>query len=145
VDVTIRRATPDDARTLVALWDEAYEHERSSDGVDLVERALGDDHLVCMVAVDAERVIGSLIAAFDGWRGNLYRLAVVPTYRRRGIARQLLAATEPALGDLGARRVTAIVDVHDDRAVGFWEAHGYGRDPDAVRHVGHVGPSAATT
>jgi ribosomal protein S18 acetylase RimI-like enzyme len=132
----IRRATVDDAAALVALWDGAYAHERSPDGLDAVTRALQDDHLVCVVAVDDDRIIGSLLVAFDGWRGNLYRLAVAPAHRRHGVARELLAHGERALRELGAARRVAIVDARNDAARAFWSAHGYEPDPDAVRYVG---------
>ncbi|HEX5371017.1 MAG TPA: GNAT family N-acetyltransferase [Dehalococcoidia bacterium] len=34
-------------------------------------------------------VVGTFIVTFDGWRGNMYRLAVLPSLHRRGIARRL--------------------------------------------------------
>ncbi len=50
VMVEYRRASARDAGALVAPWDEAYAHGRSDDGVARLERALADDHLVCVVA-----------------------------------------------------------------------------------------------
>jgi ribosomal protein S18 acetylase RimI-like enzyme len=36
--------------------------------------------------------VGTLVAAWDGWRGNMYRLAVLPEHRRAGIGRELVDA-----------------------------------------------------
>lgn len=35
-------------------------------------------------------MVGSLIAAWDGWRGSFYRLAVLPERRREGLLTMLL-------------------------------------------------------
>jgi ribosomal protein S18 acetylase RimI-like enzyme len=134
--VEIRRASGRDATALVTLWDNAYVHGRSDDGLALVERALADDHLVCVVAEVDSTIVGSVVAGFDGWRGNLYRLAVAPEQRGQGIAQQLLAEAHRALRGLGAGRITAIVDQENAPAVRFWEASGYRLDADAVRYVG---------
>ena len=42
-----------------------------------------------------DRVVGTVIAGWDGWRAHLYRLAVAPDLRGRGIARQLLPVKDP--------------------------------------------------
>lgn len=69
-------------------------------------------------------MIGSLIAAWDGWRGSFYRLAVHPDHRRRGIGTALLREGERRLRARGAVRLTAILAGADPVAAGFWEAVG---------------------
>ena len=58
---------------------------------------------------DAGLIVGAVIAGWDGWRGNIYRLAVDAGHRRRGIGLQLVRAAEQYLHDCGVRRVTALV------------------------------------
>ena len=79
-------------------------------------------------------VVGTLIAAWDGWRGNMYRLAVEPGRRRRGIARALVDAGHAYLRSRGARRVTALVGRGQEEAAALWLAAGYEVD-DVDRHV----------
>jgi ribosomal protein S18 acetylase RimI-like enzyme len=81
-----------------------------------------------LVAVQGNHVIGTLIAGWDGWRGNFYRLAVHPDYQRQGLARRLVAEGEKALQDKGCVRIGAIVVDDHDHAVGFWQTLGYERD-----------------
>ena len=81
------------------------------------------------------RVVGSIIGTFDGWRGNFYRLAVHPDYRRQGVARALVVEVERWLARQGAKRITALVEKEHARATGFWTAVGYGVDPRIARHV----------
>ena len=89
-----------------------------------------------LVAENGDReIVGMLIAGWDGWRGNMYRLAVHPRHRRQGIARRLLDAGEEHLRRLGARRVTALVGYDDEVAGAFWDAAGYPVDQEIGRRV----------
>ena len=88
-----------------------------------------------LVAEDAGRLVGTLIAGWDGWRGNMYRLAVLPAYRRQGVATALVGEAERRLRALGARRITALVISDHDWATGFWRAAGYELDERMARFV----------
>jgi ribosomal protein S18 acetylase RimI-like enzyme len=61
--------------------------------------------------------------------GRLYRLAVAPAWRRRGVGSRLLDEAGSRLRELGARRVGAMVIAEHDDAVAFWVARGYDADP----------------
>jgi hypothetical protein len=43
-----------------------------------VERLLEDGDGALLVAEADGRVVGAIVAGWDGWRGNMYRLAVLP-------------------------------------------------------------------
>jgi ribosomal protein S18 acetylase RimI-like enzyme len=88
-----------------------------------------------LVAQLDRRIVGSLIAVWDGWRGNLYRLTVHPTCRRQGIAHQLVAAGENHLRAVGAARISALVWRKDDRAVRTWLSASYELDEGTGRFV----------
>jgi predicted N-acetyltransferase YhbS len=59
----------------------------------------------------------------------MYRLAVRPDVRRRGLAATLVRAGEDRLRALGCRRVTALVVDVDAGAADFWTHVGYDRYP----------------
>jgi ribosomal protein S18 acetylase RimI-like enzyme len=88
-----------------------------------------------LVAKSGGRVIGAVIAGWDGWRGNIYRLAVAEEERRRGVGLLLVRAAEESLRERGARRVTALVAREDLPAARLWEAAGYERDAYVDRFV----------
>jgi ribosomal protein S18 acetylase RimI-like enzyme len=91
------------------------------------------DRGALIVAEEDGRVVGSVIAGWDGWRGAIYRLAVGPSLRRRGLGQALLGAAEERLAGLGARRMHAIVVESNDDAVAFWTASDWGHQAGQLR------------
>lgn len=83
-------------------------------------------------------MVGTLIAAWDGWRGNMYRLAVRDDHRRQGVGTALVRAGEDYLRGRGAHRVTALVAFEDEPAAGFWDSAGYPRDNQIGRRVSNL-------
>ncbi|MDA0163764.1 GNAT family N-acetyltransferase [Solirubrobacter ginsenosidimutans] len=133
----IRNATSHDFPAVLALWGEARSgHAETEDTLEAIERL--DDGALLVYESDQE-IVGALIAAFDGWRGNMYRLAVTPGHRRAGIARRLVEAGETRLKAQGAPKVTALVGRGDTQAEGLWRAAGYKDDVEIGRWVRALG------
>jgi len=118
------------------LWTESRsEHASTPDRLEDVERLVADSPAALLVAERDGEVVGALIAAWDGWRGNMYRLAVRDRHRREGIGLALTRAGEEYLQRCGVRRVTALVAFDDDVAGGFWDSAGYPLDHEIGRRV----------
>jgi ribosomal protein S18 acetylase RimI-like enzyme len=122
-----------------AVWATAEAPATVTDDDESVSLLLARDPDALLVAEEDGQVIGTLVAGFDGWRGNLYRAAVVPSHRRQGVALALVAEAERRLHALGARRISAIVLDHEEHATSFWTAAGYGRDDRVRRFVKNLG------
>src|SRR5207302_1046872 len=108
-DWMIRSATSADVVAVLALWNAADDPPGVTDTPDGLGALLATDRQALLIAESERRVVGSLIAAWDGWRGSFYRLAVHPNRRREGIATALLREGESRLRGRGAVRLTAIV------------------------------------
>lgn len=135
----MRRAERGDVPAVLALWGQARsDHARTSDRVEDVERLVADFPAALLVAERDGEVVGALIAAWDGWRGNMYRLAVRDGLRRQGIGIALVRAGEEELRRRGATRVTALVAFEDELAGAFWESAGYPQDPVIGRRVRNI-------
>jgi ribosomal protein S18 acetylase RimI-like enzyme len=79
--------------------------------------------LALLIADARGEVVGSLIVAWNGWRGSFYRLVVHPDHRRRGLATRLVREGETRLRDRGAVRLDAIVaDEVAAMSFGAWSA-----------------------
>jgi len=116
----IRPATVDDIEAVIALWTDVV-LDSFHDGPDDVRRLLVRDPDALLIAEDdGGRVVGTLIVGWDGWRGNLYRMAVAPAARRKRVAAALVAEGERRLADAGCRRISAVVVRDDEAAPAFW-------------------------
>ena len=109
-----------------------------TDNVEGVRTLFAQQAGTTLLALAGDRIVGSVIAAFDGWRGNIYRLAVDPAFKRQGIATRLLAGAERLLAARGAKRLAAVVDGQSTESVPFWEAmatQGWGASHPGVRYA----------
>jgi ribosomal protein S18 acetylase RimI-like enzyme len=128
---SIRPATLDDVNGVLGLWREAGAEVTQTDDPEALRLLIDRDPGGLLVAIEDARPVGTIVAAWDGWRGQMYRLAVHPSARRRGLGTALVRAAEDRLTELGARRVAAVVVDDETVALAFWDAMGYERAPHA--------------
>jgi ribosomal protein S18 acetylase RimI-like enzyme len=134
----IRSGGKEDIPALLDLWVLAGSVPSVSDSPEGLAQLLATDPQALLVAELDGVLVGSLIAAWDGWRGSFYRLAVAPEHRREGLATMLLRAGERRLRERGAFRLTAIVADDEVGAMGFWQAAGYECQQHRARFVRHL-------
>jgi ribosomal protein S18 acetylase RimI-like enzyme len=133
--LSIRTGTREDIDGVLDVWARAGANGALPD-TPAALRALIDWNGDALVVAELDgELVGTLIAAWDGWRGNMYRLAVLPEHQQKGIAARLVEAARKRLYEQGARRVTALVREGDERATATWRSTGYGRDEDVARFV----------
>jgi ribosomal protein S18 acetylase RimI-like enzyme len=133
--VLVRPGRREELAEVLEVWREAGSVPSVSDDPASLERLLATSPDALLVAESGGRVVGTIIAGWDGWRANFYRLAVLPSARRRGIALRLVAEAERRLAAKGARRLSAIVMSEHDPAVALWHAAGYHHDTRVGRYV----------
>ncbi len=136
--ITIRSCRFQEASMVLDLWRDADAIPSHTDTLEELERVLRRQPDLFVVAEVGGRLVGTLIAGWDGWRGHIYRLAVLPGWRRGGVGRALVREAERRLRAKGARRLSILVVGHDECATAFWdglEADGYELDSRIVRYV----------
>jgi ribosomal protein S18 acetylase RimI-like enzyme len=133
--LSIRACPLEDIELVLELWRQAGATPSVTDTANDLRRAIADSPAHVLVAEVEDRVVGSIIGAFDGWRGNIYRLVVYPDCRRQRIPRALIAEVEKRLTGRGAKRITALVEKDQSGGMSFWETVGYRVDERIVRRV----------
>jgi ribosomal protein S18 acetylase RimI-like enzyme len=134
-EVIFRRCSEADIESVLELWRVADATASVTDTSHDLRLTLNSGVSSVIVTQSGGVIAGSIIGTFDGWRGNIYRLAVHPEYRRRGIARRLVTEVEIWLRDQGAKRVTALVEKDHPWATGFWDSTEFVLEPLDLRYV----------
>lgn len=82
----IRDLGPEDYDGLIALWEEAGLSYRlhGRDGCERIAREIEGACSVFLAAEEEGRLIGAALGTYDGRKGWVNRLAVLPEHRGRG-------------------------------------------------------------
>ncbi|GAA3398180.1 GNAT family N-acetyltransferase [Streptomyces roseoviridis] len=143
-DLRIRAAVAADIDAVLAFWKAAAEGASISDDHAGVATLVERDPEALLLAERAGELVGTVIAGFDGWRCHLYRLAVHPGQRRRGIGGALLAAAEERFVRLGGRRADAMVLDRNELGRTAWRAAAYVPEEAWTRWVKPLGAPAGS-
>ena len=135
MSITIRLVTIDDYDSIYALWCSTEQSKRALNPVDDsregIERYLKRNPNTCFLALSKDgtreesEVVGVILTGHDGRRAIIHHLCVHPSYRRRGIASQLVNEAEEALKREGISKIFGLVFKDNDTANSFWEREGY--------------------
>ena len=121
----IRELPPTLSDAAVALWhDVGLTRPWNDPHVDL-QSALSGTTSTVLAAVDADRLLGTVMVGTDGHRGWMYYLAVAPEARSTGLGRALVAAAEGWVRDRGIPKLMLMVRTDNAAVLGFYAALGY--------------------
>jgi ribosomal protein S18 acetylase RimI-like enzyme len=115
VDALWRRVFPDDPP-----------HNRADVAVPEKMRVQPD---LFLVAVDGARVLGTVMAGYDGHRGWLYSVAVDPDQQRGGMGTALVRAAEAQLVAVGCRKINLQIRAGNEAVTAFYARLGYAVEP----------------
>ena len=93
-----------------------------------LERKLAVDDLIFVAGQDGQ-LTGTVMAGYDGHRGWLYSVAVLPSHRRYGAGAKLVQAALAALVDIGCVKVNLQVRLDNEAVTAFYESLGFAAEP----------------
>ncbi len=131
--ISIRCFDAADTDEVIALWLDAFPEYRDASRPQRnphlsIANKLATQPELFFVAVQRARVIGTVLAGYDGHRGWLYSLAVDASLRRQGIGARLVLHAEAALAMRGCPKVNLQVLSAKGDVRSFYEALGYRMD-----------------
>ena len=126
MQVSIRLYEDKDHDAVVELWNEVFPDDppwNAPAGMIRRKKQVNDD--LFWVAEAGGRVVGTILAGFDGIRGWIYHLGVQSSMRRYGIASQLMLTAERRLEGLGCVKINLQIRIDNTAVKAFYEKLGY--------------------
>lgn len=121
----IRPGAPDDVAAVAALEETAFPTDAWPAGY-LAEAIAGELPTVRLLVAEVDdRVVGHAILSTVFEIAELQRIAVLPAYRRGGVARALLAEVVAQATEEGADRLLLEVRENNAPALAFYAAAGF--------------------
>jgi ribosomal protein S18 acetylase RimI-like enzyme len=124
----IREFETRDCAEVVDLWRVCQLTRVWNDPNKDIDRKLHVNDDLFLVGVVEDRIVGSVMAGYDGHRGWINYLAVHPDYQRSGFAAALMGEAERRLSALGCPKVNLQVRSSNVSAIGFYNRIGYSLD-----------------
>jgi ribosomal protein S18 acetylase RimI-like enzyme len=126
--MNIRPFQPADQVTVIALWQACGLTRPWNDPVkDIARKRTVQPELFLVGDLDGV-VVASVMAAFDGHRGSVNYLAVLPAMQRRGLGQQMMAAAQARLLAMGCPKINLHIRGANTQVAGFYAALGYTQD-----------------
>ncbi len=127
--ITIRQVTIDDYDSIYSLWCSTEQSKRALNPVDDsregIERYLNRNPNTCFLALSKDdttgemQVAGVILSGHDGRRAIIHHLCVHPSFRRHGIASQLVKEAEEALKKEGISKIFGLIFKDNEPANAF--------------------------
>ena len=124
-NIDIRQFRCEDYDRAVEIWQQAGLAVRPGDDKASIIRTLERNPGLFLVAIRGDEIIGTAIGTFDGRRGHLYHLAVLPAFQGQGIGRRLIAEIGQRLAALGCPQLNLSVNLDNTAALAFYEKLGF--------------------
>jgi ribosomal protein S18 acetylase RimI-like enzyme len=113
-------------RGVIEIWKSVFNYKtaRNDPGLSIDKKLSFSDGLF-FVAVDNEKVVGTIMAGYDGHRGWIYSLAVLPEFRHRNVGSRLLSYAESKLSELGCVKINLQVLRYNEKVIDFYIKNGF--------------------
>jgi len=111
---------------VVALWKTVFGYEAAHNDPGLsIDKKLEVDDELFFVAVAETKVVGTIMAGYDGHRGWLYSLAVATSHRRQGVGSSLVSHAERELTRKGCVKINLQILEGNESVTAFYAGLGY--------------------
>lgn len=126
--MNIRSFEPKDREAVIRLWRACGLVAPQNDPSKDIDRKMRADPGGFLVGELDGRIVAACMAGYDGHRGWINYLAVAPEYRRRGLARRIMAEAERILKGAGCPKINLQVRSSNAKVIEFYRSIGFHTD-----------------
>ncbi len=123
--IKIRQFKPRDQESVVKLWTDCGLVVSWNNPVRDIQRKLKVQPELFLVGCFNGKVVATVMAGFDGHRGWINYLAVLPQYQRSGIGRRMMAEAESHLQAAGCPKINLQVRNTNAGVIKFYKDLGF--------------------
>ena len=123
----IRPMTIEDYSEVYALWQsiEGFAIRTIDDSEEGIRRFLKRNPTTSIVAVDENRIIGTILCGHDGRQGCFYHVCVERSYRNHGVATHMTQAAIAALREEQICKVSLVAFRSNQTGNAYWHELGW--------------------
>ncbi|MFC1838988.1 GNAT family acetyltransferase [Thermodesulfobacteriota bacterium] len=111
---------------VIDLWEDVFAYTAAHNSPELaIDKKLEVKDGLFLVALKNEKILGTVMAGYDGHRGWIYSMAVHPDYQKQGIGTALLSYTQGKLENLGCIKINLQIMEGNEAVQEFYSANGY--------------------
>ena len=121
----IRPFQEGDKEALVSLWDICKLTVPWNNPYEDIARKLKVQAELFFVGYMEDKLIGSIMAGYDGHRGYINYFAVHPDFQARGYGKQLMDNVEKGLRELGCPKINLQIREGDDKVFSYYQKLGF--------------------
>lgn len=125
MQIELRPFHINDTEQTVALWQACGLTRPWNDPYKDIQRKLDEEPSLFIVAERNGKIVGSVMAGYDGHRGWIYYLAVAPDVQSHGIGKRLVLEAEKKLLALGCPKIQLMIRQDNNAVDAFYRALGY--------------------
>tara|TARA_B100000780_G_scaffold278522_1_gene252307 strand:- start:18 stop:437 length:420 start_codon:yes stop_codon:yes gene_type:complete len=127
--MNIRNVIKEDIERVTSLWEQCGLIVSWNNPAKDFQRKLETSRRQFLIGELEGRAICSVMYAYDGHRGNVNYLSVLPEYQKKGYGEQMMREVEKRLLDMGCPKINLLIRNTNVDVIKFYEALGYKTDP----------------
>ncbi len=123
----IRALEFEDYDSIINVWKESGLPFKpyGRDSRENIRRQMSDNHVLFLGAFEKETLIGVVIVNHEGRKGWINRLAVLPSFQRKGVASQLVKHGEKWFEEEGIKIWAVLIEDYNDISKKLFQRLGY--------------------
>ena len=114
------------------LWQECQLTRPWNDPVIDIVRKQSDQLGKFVLLINGKDLVASMMIGYDGHRGSVNYLAVLPSYQNQGVGRKMMTYCEDYLTQLGCPTINICVRDSNIKVLEFYKVLGYEPDPVVI-------------